>query len=111
MGEMQRHLATRGEGPAKRLPPDSPNDVARLWKVEGWKGRIGLISSMTDAFCGGCDRIRLTARGEMRNCLFGEEGWSLRDALRSGADEKVLADLVAEGVKAKFSKLGGKKDM
>jgi len=109
---MHDHLEGRGfSGGAQRLPPDSLHDVAKLWKVPGWKGRIGVIASMTDAFCGGCNRIRLTSAGEIRNCLFGEEGWSLRDALRSGTDEEGMIETIAESVGRKFVKLGGKKDM
>mmetsp|Transcript_47236 Transcript_47236/g.101680 ORF Transcript_47236/g.101680 Transcript_47236/m.101680 type:complete len:467 (+) Transcript_47236:209-1609(+) len=108
---IQRHLASRGAPQAKRLPPDSINDVANLWGVPGFKGRIGIIASMTDAFCGGCNRLRVTAHGEMRNCLFGEEGWSLRDRLREEACDKAMAQVIAEGVKAKHAKLGGKRDM
>mmetsp|Transcript_114217 Transcript_114217/g.323471 ORF Transcript_114217/g.323471 Transcript_114217/m.323471 type:complete len:85 (+) Transcript_114217:1-255(+) len=66
---------------------------------------------MTDAFCGGCNRLRLTSDGQLRNCLFGEEGWSLRDTLRSGADNDAIAATIATGVGAKFAKLGGKRDM
>lgn len=108
---MQQHLERRGLGPAEKLPPDTPNDVARLWRVPGWQGRIGVIASMTDAFCGGCNRLRLTSNGQLRNCLFGEEGWSLRDTMRSGADNDALVATIAAGVDAKFAKLGGKRDM
>jgi len=108
---MNAHLQKRGLEPAARLPPDSPNDVARLWQVNGWRGRIGIIASMTDAFCGGCNRLRVTSQGELRNCLFGEEGWSLRDDMRSGADDTALTEVISSGVRAKFSKLGGKRDM
>jgi len=111
MEAMQLHLASRGLGPARRLPPDSPNDVARLWAVDGWRGRVGVIASMTDAFCGGCNRLRITANGEMRNCLFGEEGWSLRDSFRHGESDQAVAEVIARGVQAKFVKLGGKRDM
>jgi len=107
---IQHHAGSRGTK-ADRLPPDSPNDVARLWRVPTWRGRLGVIASMTDAFCGGCNRLRLTTEGELRNCLFGEEGWSLRDAMRSGLDDRAIAATIAEGVNAKHSKLGGKRDM
>ena len=66
---------------------------------------------MTDAFCGGCNRIRLTANGELRNCLFGEVGWSLRDEIRRGASNEDLVREIARGVQAKYAKLGGKRDM
>jgi len=108
---MQDHLFDRAGKLAERLPPDSPHDVANLWKVPGWRGRIGIIASMTDAFCGGCNRIRLTSDGQLRNCLFGEEGWSLRDDIRNGASDEMLTSTIASGVHAKHPKLGGKRDM
>jgi len=111
VSEIQLHTERRGVGHAERLPPDSLSDVARLWQVPGWRGRIGVIASMTNAFCGGCNRIRLTSDGQLRNCLFGEEGWSLRDELRAGASDTQLANTIAQGVQKKFSKLGGKRDM
>lgn len=111
MVAIQQHLASRGLPEAQRLPPDSPNDVARLWKVPGWQGRIGVISSMTAAFCGSCNRIRLTSQGELRNCLFGETGWNLRDALRSDASDDALIASISEAVQRKHAMLGGKSDM
>jgi len=108
---MQQHLHSHSGTGAERLPPDSLNDVANLWKVPGWRGRIGIIASMTDAFCGGCNRIRLTSDGQLRNCLFGEEGWSLRDEIRNGACDDQLTTAIATAVKAKYFKLGGKRDM
>lgn len=107
----QKHLEGRGLPRAQRLPPDSPHDVARLWQVPGWKGRIGVISSMTDAFCGGCNRLRITAAGELRNCLFGEEGWDLLQRIRGGASDPALVSEIAKAVQRKHSKLGGKRDM
>jgi cyclic pyranopterin phosphate synthase len=111
VASIQQHMEKRGLAPADRLPPDSLNDVARLWRVPGWRGRLGVIASMTNAFCSGCNRLRLTSSGELRNCLFGEEGWSMRDALRAGASDEELAPTVATGVRSKFRHLGGKRDM
>jgi len=111
LAAIQGHVQQRGRGRAERLPPDTPSDVARLWQVPGWRGRVGLISSMTDAFCGGCNRLRFTADGQLRNCLFGEEGWSLRNAMRAGGSDDELTALIAGGVRSKFAKLGGKRDM
>jgi len=107
---MQRHVESRGLS-LERAPPESLHDVARLWRVPGWQGRLGVISSMTNAFCGGCNRLRLTAEGELRNCLFGEEGWSLRDEIRAGKDNDALARTIHTGTRKKFAKLGGKRDM
>lgn len=108
---LQKHLDGRGVARAQRLPPESLNDVATLWQVPGWRGRLGVIASMTDAFCGGCNRLRMTSDGQLRNCLFGEEGWSLRDALRSGDSDEAIAALIGRGMAAKYAKLGGKRDM
>eukprot|EP00437_Effrenium_voratum_P057651 CAMPEP_0181530324 /NCGR_PEP_ID=MMETSP1110-20121109/71523_1 /TAXON_ID=174948 /ORGANISM="Symbiodinium sp., Strain CCMP421" /LENGTH=125 /DNA_ID=CAMNT_0023661353 /DNA_START=19 /DNA_END=394 /DNA_ORIENTATION=+ len=66
---------------------------------------------MTDAFCGGCNRIRLTAAGQLRNCLFGEEGWDLLQEMRGGASDGSLAEIVSQAVQRKHAKLGGKRDM
>jgi len=107
---VQRHAETRGVS-VDRQPPDSPHDVANLWRVPGWRGRVGVIASMTDAFCGGCNRIRLTSDGQLRNCLFGEDFWSLRDIMREGKDDRAVAAGIAAGVGLKNFKLGGKKDM
>lgn len=109
---IQHHLDSKHAGlAAARLPPDSPHDVANLWRVPGWQGRLGIIASMTDAFCGGCNRIRLTSDGQLRNCLFGEEGVSLRDHIRGGASDEALVSAIASSVTAKYAKLGGKRDM
>jgi len=107
---MQKHLHSKGLA-AERLPPDSLHDVANLWKVPGWRGRIGIIASMSDAFCGGCNRLRLTSSGEIRNCLFGEEGWSLRDLMREGASDDQLTTEIASSTQKKYFKLGGAADM
>jgi cyclic pyranopterin phosphate synthase len=56
---------------------------------------------MTDKFCGGCNRLRINADGSLRNCLFGRDGVSLRDAIRAGSDDTELERLVAETVRAK----------
>ncbi|CAE7195816.1 MOCS1, partial [Symbiodinium microadriaticum] len=108
---VQNHLASRGLPAASRLPPDSLHDVARLWQVPGWVGRIGVISSMTDAFCGGCNRLRITANGELRNCLFGEQGWNLLQEMRRGVPDDEIIGTIAEAVQRKHAKLGGKRDM
>ncbi|MBO6574259.1 MAG: GTP 3',8-cyclase MoaA [Rhodothermales bacterium] len=77
------------------------NAVSTDWRIPGARGTVGFISSMTDKFCGSCNRIRLTADGRLRNCLFGQDGVSLRDALRAGATDAELEQLVASTVRAK----------
>lgn len=75
------------------LTPDpSPRGSApaQLWTVDGGPGKVGVIASVTRAFCGDCDRTRLTADGQVRSCLFSQEETDLRGLLRSGADDDRL---------------------
>jgi cyclic pyranopterin phosphate synthase len=84
------------------------NPTAKIWKVPGFKGRIGFITAMTDEFCGTCNRLRLTADGNVKACLFGEEEVSLRDAIRKRNSTKDdLIQVIDSAVKAKKEKLGG----
>ncbi|WP_328341794.1 GTP 3',8-cyclase MoaA [Micromonospora sp. NBC_00421] len=64
---------------------------AETWLVGGGPARVGVIGSVTRPFCGDCDRTRLTADGQLRNCLFATEESDLRGALRAGADDTELA--------------------
>jgi GTP 3',8-cyclase len=65
---------------------------AELFTVDGGPGTVGVIASVTRPFCGDCDRVRLTADGQIRNCLFAREESDLRGALRAGADDAELAE-------------------
>jgi cyclic pyranopterin phosphate synthase len=71
---------------------------AETWIVQGHStpdgrpARVGVIASVTQPFCGACDRTRLTADGQVRNCLFAQEETDLRGLLRSGADDETIAD-------------------
>lgn len=60
---------------------------ARLWLVDGGPATVGIIASVSEAFCSACDRTRLTADGQVRNCLFAAEETDLRTLLRDGADD------------------------
>ncbi|WP_372736611.1 GTP 3',8-cyclase MoaA [Nocardioides sp.] len=64
---------------------------AELFLVDGGPATVGVIASVTRPFCGDCDRVRLTADGQVRNCLFAREESDLRTALRAGADDQELA--------------------
>ena len=77
--------------------PDSlawqPFPVAeQRWLVDDTGLTVGVIASVTRSFCGACDRTRLTADGQIRNCLFAREESDLRTALREGADDQEIAD-------------------
>ncbi|CAG9772924.1 unnamed protein product [Ceutorhynchus assimilis] len=80
---------------------NKPNDTSKAWKVPGYKGQIGFITSMSEHFCGSCNRLRLTADGNLKVCLFGNTEVSLRDALRAQCSEDDLTALIGAAVKRK----------
>ena len=62
------------------------------------RGSVGFINSVSSPFCGACDRLRITADGRLRNCLFGTEEWNLIDTLRSGANDQQVLELIRTGI-------------
>ena len=64
---------------------------AELWTVDGGPATVGVIASVTRPFCGDCDRVRLTADGQVRNCLFAREESDLRTSMRAGATDEEIA--------------------
>uniref|UniRef100_A0A7S0HAA9 Radical SAM core domain-containing protein n=1 Tax=Hanusia phi TaxID=3032 RepID=A0A7S0HAA9_9CRYP len=95
----------------RRREEDKPNDTSKAWKIEGEEGSVGFITSMSQHFCGSCNRLRITADGSIKVCLFGNEEVSLRDRMRSGDDDEELLDVVHAAVWRKAAKHGGKGDM
>jgi cyclic pyranopterin phosphate synthase len=71
---------------------------ASLWRYRDGRGEVGVIPSVTEPFCGDCDRIRLTSDGMLRTCLFATEETDLRALLRGGAGDDELAALFATAV-------------
>lgn len=65
---------------------------AELWYVDGGPARVGVIASVSAPFCGACDRLRLTADGQLRSCLFARSETDLRTPLREGADDDAIAE-------------------
>jgi cyclic pyranopterin phosphate synthase len=84
-------VPARGAAPADR------------WRYLDGGGTVGVIPSVTKPFCGDCDRVRLTAEGQFRTCLFATEESDLRDALRSGADDDALAKCIEAAVGRKWA--------
>ena len=88
------------------LKPDDPGErgsaPAETYLVDGGPARVGVIGSVTRPFCGACDRVRLTADGQVRNCLFAREESDLRAPLRAGASDGELAGLWRRAVVAKL---------
>ena len=78
--------------------PNAANSTSINYKVSGYEGSFGIIPSFSRTFCGTCNRIRLSATGELRTCLYASPALNLRDAIRSGANEDELADLIINAV-------------
>ena len=78
------------ELPIEPVEPNYPGEVARRWRYRDGGGEIGVISSVTQPFCGGCTRARLSAEGRLFTCLFAVRGHDLRALIRgSGTDEEI----------------------
>jgi len=86
---------------------DHPNDTTKKYQVAGHAGTFAVISTMSEPFCSGCNRLRLTSDGKMRNCLFAKTEMDLLTALREDRD---LVSLIRENLNAKHFKLGGNTD-
>lgn len=83
---------------------DAPNDTSKNYKIEDYKGSFAIISSVTNPFCDSCNRLRLTANGQLKNCLFSAEESDLLTTLRAG---KSIEPIINKAVKAKFKVRGG----
>ena len=86
---------------------DKPNDTAKNHKIDGYQGSFSVISSVTNPFCSTCNRIRLTADGKLKNCLFSNTETSLLDTLRAGDS---IEPLIFQNIKSKFAMRGGMDD-
>ena len=80
---------------------DDPGHVAKTYRLEGSAGRIGLITAVSRHFCERCNRIRLTADGKLKNCLYSNHEIDIRDPLRSGASDRELSEILARSVREK----------
>jgi cyclic pyranopterin phosphate synthase len=78
--------------------PREPHATARVYRFADGKGKIGFINPVSEPFCGDCNRIRLTADGRLRTCLFSLNETDLREPLRSGADDNELERIIREAV-------------
>ena len=77
--------------PLEPLPLNRPGDTSRRFGYRDGAGEIGVIASVTEPFCGGCSRARLSAEGKLYTCLFAVKGHDLREVIRSGASDDELA--------------------
>ncbi len=77
--------------PLEPVAPARPDETSRRWRYRDGAGEIGVIASVTEPFCGGCSRARLSAEGQLFTCLFAVKGHDLRAPLRAGASDEELA--------------------
>lgn len=83
---------------------DEPNDTAKAYQAEAHLGTFAFITTMSEHFCGTCNRMRITADGKMKNCLFGKDEMDILGALREGKD---IEPLIRLSVRNKHAALGG----
>jgi cyclic pyranopterin phosphate synthase len=80
--------------PLAPIEPNYAGEVAERWRYLDGRGEIGVISSVTQAFCATCTRARLSTDGQVFTCLFAQRGYDLKSLLRAGADEAAIAEAV-----------------
>ncbi len=81
--------------------PAKPSSTARRFRFADGAGELGFVSPVSEPFCSTCDRIRLTADGQLRTCLFSRREWDLKTPLRDGATDEDLAQLMRDAVRRK----------
>ena len=80
---------------------DTTSSTSMNYRFANSSGRIGFIASVTQSFCGACDRLRILADGTVRPCLFSDEEWSIRSLMRDGASDDALRMFIKNAVWAK----------
>ncbi|XP_040329346.1 molybdenum cofactor biosynthesis protein 1 isoform X2 [Herpailurus yagouaroundi] len=88
----------RQQWPELEKLPEEESSTAKAFKVPGFRGQVSFITSMSEHFCGTCNRLRITADGNLKVCLFGNSEVSLRDHLRAGASEEELLQIIGAAV-------------
>ncbi len=81
--------------PLEPADPNYPGEVAERWRYKDGSGEIGVIGSVTQAFCGSCTRVRLSAEGKLYTCLFAVKGHDFRALLRSEATDDEISEAIA----------------
>jgi GTP 3',8-cyclase len=84
-----------GRHPLEPVGANHPGEVAERWRYRDGAGEIGVISSVTQAFCRDCNRLRLSTEGALYTCLFAQSGHELKPLLRAGASDDELRDEIA----------------
>jgi GTP 3',8-cyclase len=95
-----RSLIEAEHGPLVELPAKA-SSTARRFRFADGLGEIGFVNPVSEPFCSSCDRIRLTADGQLRTCLFSRKEWDLKTALRNGGGDEELIELIRFAIRHK----------
>lgn len=88
----------RSFGPLQSLSPEQGGGPAEYYRADGFVGRLGVIHAMSNCFCAACNRVRLTSTGELKLCLFYDEGVALKPLLRGGASDEEIRQAVRQAI-------------
>jgi GTP 3',8-cyclase len=91
--EVVRQISARW--PLETIGANYPGEVAERWRYVDGAGEIGVISSVTQAFCSTCNRMRLSTEGSLFTCLFAQSGHDLKSLLRGGASDEAIRNEIA----------------
>ena len=105
-GDVIRQTIHDSVGPLQPVTRSHQAQPATDFEYVDGAGRVGFINSVTEPFCDSCDRMRMTAEGKFRNCLFSTREWDLRTLLRSGASDEQILATIRESVAAKAAAHG-----
>jgi cyclic pyranopterin phosphate synthase len=100
-GQVIRRMLEEAFGPLIAAPRDDPSQPAVDFHFADGRGRIGFINPVSQPFCHDCNRLRLTAEGQIRNCLFSTVEWDARQQMRGGGSDAQLAELIRDCVRHK----------
>jgi GTP 3',8-cyclase len=95
-----RTLIETEHGPLVEIPAKA-SSTARRFRFADGRGEIGFVNPVSEPFCSSCDRIRITADGQLRTCLFSRREWDLKTPLRNGASNEELTELIRFAVRHK----------
>jgi GTP 3',8-cyclase len=95
-----RSIIEEHHGPLEELPAKASSTAKRFRFADG-AGEVGFVNPVSEPFCSSCDRIRLTADGQLRTCLFSRREWDLKAPLREGASDDELVELIRFAVRHK----------
>ena len=97
--EIRRRIQTLG--PLRPVANNRMDGPAQRYILDGGKGEIGLIGALSNHFCGYCNRLRLTAEGRLRSCLFSDHEIDIKTPLRQGKDDALLLSLIRDAIEMK----------